>query len=343
MSKAIRFIFAHKKIVIILLVVVIAIGVYVSTRPSSVQQVETQTVKRQNLTQTLSVTGSIDSTNTVNLTFLAGGKLVYLGAKLGDHVKAGQTIAILDERTVQKNLEAALKDYSIQRNTFDQTKVDNKDTPLTDTVQRVLANNQFNLDKAVISVELEDLAKQNSVLTTPISGIVTRADVDTAGVNVSATTTFTVTDPNSLVFKMEVDEADIGSVKVGQPIIVTLDAYPNDTLHLRVDSIDFTSHSTSSGGTAYYVKAHVMPGETDTYRIGLNGDADITLQKVSNVMTVPIASIINDTYVYVKKGNKFIKTKLKLGLANDTDQEVISGLQVGDKVALDPTQAENVK
>ena len=94
----------------------------------------------------------------------------------------------MDERTVQKNLEIALIDYSKQRLTFDQTLEKNQNrTPaeaLNIDMKRILENNQFDLDKAIKSVELSDLAKQDSVLTTPISGIVTRSDVETAGVNI---------------------------------------------------------------------------------------------------------------------------------------------------------------
>lgn len=347
MSNFFRFFIVHKKITIACIILLVGISIYRFTRPSAAQQVQTQTVKRQNLTQTLAVTGSVDSLKSVNLTFIAGGKLVYLGVKQGDHVKAGQTIAMLDQQTMEKNLESALQDYNIQRNTFDQSYADNNaKTPndaLTNTIKRVLQNDQYNLDKSVIAVQLQNIAQQQSVLITPINGIVTRADVDTAGVDVTPTTTFTVTDPNSLIFKMEVDEADVGNVKVGQPVSLTLDSYPDETLHLKVNSIDFASHTTSTGGTAYYVKTSLPTKPNETYRIGMNGNANITLHKVTNVMTIPISSVIDDTYVYVKKGNKFVKQKVKLGLANDTQQEVISGLQVGDKVALDPTQAENVK
>src|SRR4030067_1300152 len=103
-------------------------------------------------------------------------------------------MGVLDQKTDLKNLKAELIDYSKKRNEFEQTQEDNQNrTPtqaLNDEMKRILQNNQYDLDKAINSVELFDLAKQNLVVTTPISGIVTRADVKSAGVNVSATTTF---------------------------------------------------------------------------------------------------------------------------------------------------------
>lgn len=347
MPNILHLLIAYKKFVIVFLVALIGLAVYSATRPSPAQQIELQTIKRQDMKQSLSATGSIDSAKSVDLTFVTGGKMVYLGIKKGDQVKQGQTIAALDQRTVQKNLQSSLRAYSIQRNTFEQSKDDNgskmpKDA-VNDKIKRILENNQYNLEQAVISVELQDLAAQQSVLTTPISGIVVRADAKSAGVTVSPTTIFTIADPDGLIFKMDIDEADIGKVKEGQPVTLTLDAFPDQTLQLQVASIDFATHATSTGGNAYTVETHVSPDANHVYRLGMNGDAQITLRKITDVVTVPIASIIDDKYVYIKKGGTFEKRTLKLGITNDTDAEVLSGLDVGDKVAIDPTQAEKVK
>ena len=347
MRKVLHFVVGKKKIVIPVVIILIGYLIYTATRPPAASLVETQTIKKQDVTQTLSATGSIDSTQSASLSFIAGGKLVYLNAKKGDHVKKGQTIAVLDQRSMQKNLESALRDYSKQRNTFEQSHddyyADSPDHAINAQVRRILQDNQYDLDKAVISVELQDLAREQSVLTSPIDGIVTKADVETTGVNVTTSTTFTIANPDMLVFKMDIDEADIGKVKDGQPVTVTLDAFPDDTLHLRVDSIDFTTHATSTGGNAYTVEATLFPQTGRTYRLGMNGDAEITLQKVYNVLTVPITSVVDDSYVYIKKGNTFEKKKIKLGISDDTDSEVLSGISEGDQVALDPTAAEKIK
>jgi HlyD family secretion protein/macrolide-specific efflux system membrane fusion protein len=217
-TRLLGFIRHHKIISAIILIVII--GLVFILRPKQPPEVKSVTVQRGDIIQSISSTGSIDSLNSVNLSFQMGGKLVYLGAKAGDTVSAGQTIATLDQRQMQDNLTTALRDYSKQRNTFDQTVQDNGGrTPegaLNDDMKRILENNQYDLDKAVISVDLQNLAKEDSVLTTPIAGIVTRADVQTPGVNVTPATVFTVSDPASLVFKVDVDEADFGTVKLGQ-------------------------------------------------------------------------------------------------------------------------------
>jgi RND family efflux transporter MFP subunit len=339
LKKSKAFLSARKKLLLFLLiiiVIVIIVVVNVQTPPV----IETMKVKKAEIVESLSTTGAVDSVTSADLNFLITGKLVYLGVKKGDMVKKGQTIATLDQRTMQKNLELALKDYAKQRNTFEQTLDDNQDQPLEDDLQRVLDNNQHDLDKAVRSVELQTLAKEQSVLTSPIDGIITQADVTAPGVNVTTTTTFTVADPNQLVFKMDVDEADVGKVQLGQPVKITFDAYSDETINATVDAIDFSSHTTSTGSDVFTVESKLSSNGNVTYRIGMNGDAEIILREKNDVYTVSLGALLDDQYVFVKTKDGFVKKKVTTGIQSDTDVEITSGLTEGEEIATDPTKAE---
>ncbi len=334
----------YRNIFLIGLVIIIIAGFIFW--PRSPEVIETQTVKKTTITSSLSATGCVNAHSSANLTFLAGGKLVYLGIKKGDHVKKGQVIAVLDQRSMQKTLEDDLRDYSKQRNKFDQVKDDNQNrTPqgaLNDTMKRILEDNQYDLEKAVISVELQALAKEQSVLTSPIDGIVTRADVTATGVNISATTSFGIVDPTTVDFEIDIDEADIGKVKAGQMVSVSLDAYPDQKIPLTVTAIDFTTHETSTGGDAYTVTVELPTNDNLAYRIGMNGDAEIILNEKNDVLSIPLSSISDDGFVYIKNNEDFEKRKIKTGLQNDTEAEVLSGVEENEEVALDPVAAENM-
>lgn len=329
-----NFIKNHKKF--LLLIIPIIIILYLVFRPNNSNKVLTESVKNQDIIKTISVTGNVDAQGSANLSFLTSGKLVYLGAKEGDSIKKGTTIASLDTRTVTTNLQNAVIDFSKQKNTFEQTKYDNKDKPITDSISRILQNNQYDLDKAVNSVELQNLAKENSFLVSPIDGIITRMDAKTIGVNVTPTMIFNITDPTSLNFTMEVDEADIGQIKEDQNVEVILDSFPKEKLNLKVDSIDFVSHKTSSGGNAFYVKA-TLPETSNKYRVGMGGNADIITDQKLGVISVSSTSITEDNFVFVKVNNKFKKTKITRGIESDILTEITSGLQSGQEIALDPT------
>jgi HlyD family secretion protein len=329
----------HKKRSALLLVVLLILGFFL--RPKPPKQIATEPVKFGTITESLSVSGSLVSEHQVDMNFLGAGKLVYLPIAKGDHVKAGQVIAQQDIRATEKNLQTALRNYSEQRNTFDQTK-DNyqsatPDTALNDQARRILQNNQYDLDKAVISVELQDLAKQNALLVSPIDGYITRLDASAAGTNVTAATVFEITDLDHLTFDMDVDESDIGKVTTGLPVRITLDSFPNQVLTYQVDAIDYAAHTTSTGGTAYTVTVKFPASGAIQYRTGMSGDADIILDERKHVLKIPVSSLVDDTYVYVQSGRMFEKRKVNLGLQSDLDTEVKSGLSEGDNVAVQPS------
>lgn len=334
------FLWGHKKLAITLFVI-LAVIIYL-LYPKNSKVIETVKVHKSEIVQSVSASGSINSETTVNLSFLTGGKLSYVGVKKGDFVTQGQTIATLDQRTLKTNLDNALKDYALARNEFDQTKDDNQNhTPqdaLNITMKRILENNQNNLEKAINSVELQNFVLEQSVLSSPIDGIVTRVDSPVSGTNITAASVFTIQDPVNLVFNAEIDEADIGKINIGQPIEVTFDAFPDRNVSLEVNEIDFVSHLSDSGATVYTVKAII--NDTSGYRIGMNGDIEVVIERKTDILTVPLSSMIDDKHVYVKKENKYEKREIITGIQSDTDIEVKEGLTLNEEIALIPEEVE---
>lgn len=305
----------------------------------------TQKVTRETLTQSLSVSGSVTGKSVANLTFPISGKVVYVGAKKGDTVKKYQTIAALDQRTIADNLENAAKSAQNQQISFDTVNEFNGNRDLSETGLSTSARRQLQtalntLDQAKIAVEIQKIAQEQAFLISPIDGILTRADIETPGVVASLTTTYTVVDPTSVVFAMDVDQADIGKVIQGQTVKILFDAYPDQSLTQQVTRIDFVSHTTTNGGNAFTVETMLPTDSLQKYRVGMNANADIILQQKPDVLTVPLSSIVNNQYVYIKKGTVIKKQRIVVGLQNDTDAEITSGLHEGDEVILDPTQAE---
>ena len=326
-------IFGHKKISLVAVVILIVLGYFLF--PKNQKQILTETASIKNVVKTISVTGKVDSENSVNLTFQTGGRLDYLGVKVGDTVKKGQLIASLNKDDLWAAFRQAQQDFTAAKAASEQYYSGN--TNATESYDQKVKRTALDAaqNKAYDNMVIAQKAVSNVNLYSPIDGIITRADVQTTNVNVTAATIFTVTDPSTLKFKMEVDESDIGPVELEQKINVSLDAFPNQTLTLSVSKIDFVSHTTSSGGNAYYVEA-LLP-QNDKYRVGMAGNADIIVATKDNVLAIPVSAVLNNNIVYRKQNERYVKTKVKVGLQNDTLSEVISGLSEGDTVAIDPS------
>jgi RND family efflux transporter MFP subunit len=327
-----KLILTHKIITVIVILLLGVLGYFLYPKGQTI--IATANVQRKSVEKLVSVTGKITAENYTDLTFQSPEVLAYVGVKLGDSVRKGQLIASLDQNQLQASLRQAQQDFTAAKAASQQYYDNHTNATESDSekVQRTAIDaTQNKAYDQMLKVE-HDIA--NSALYAPIAGIVTRIDAPVAGINITPATTFSITDPGSLNLKLEVDEADIGQVKIGQPIKVYLDAFPNTALNLTVNKIDYVSHTTSSGGNAFYVKA-LLPQNND-YRIGISGNADITVASKNNVLAISSSSIFNDSYVYVKIADKFEKRKITLGLQSDTESEIVSGLSEGESVAIDP-------
>lgn len=330
-----RLVMGHKRISLVILVAIIIL--VITFRPKTSVIIATQKIEKGDLVQSLSVTGSINSKNSVNLSFQTGGTLIYLGAKDGNSVKIGQAIVSLDKQKLEAVFRQAQQDFTAAKAASEQYYSGN--TNATESYDQKVKRTALDAtqNKAYDQMVKAQKDLTDSTLYSPIDGILTRADVETTGVNVTPATVFTVTDPNSIDFEMAIDEADIGNIKEGLPVKVNLDAYPNDTLNLSIDKIAFVYHTTSTGGNAFTIEAKISSNNDNKYKIGMNGNAEIILNEKADVLLIPLSSIFDENKVYVKTKNGYETRILKLGLQNDTSSEVITGLSIGDDIVLDPS------
>lgn len=335
-----------KKIAAIIVGIIILVLVFTQilakkpTKESASSVSEKTTVKQSSLKKTVSASGKIQSNTVISLKFQTSGLLTYVGVKEGDLVKKGQLVASLDKRELEKSLKKKLNDYMTERWDFEEDRtVTYKDIALTNTIQRALDKNQFALDKTVLDVEISDIALKFANIYSPIDGIITSVDAPLAGVNVTAATaTFEIADYNDIAFSINVDEADIGHVTVGQLVDIKLDAYEGESFPGVVSKIGFTSTTTSSGGTAFPVEVKFPDNSSLRFKIGMNGDADIITDTIENTLVIPSDYIFEDnnkTYVYqIDKNDNLVKKTVKTGIQTEDKTEILSGLKKGDKIAV---------
>ncbi len=326
-----------KLVLVILIVLGIVLLVVNSKNKNKVVLVFEKPIT-QSITKTLDVSGHVDAKEKVRLRFPAGGKLTYVGAKEGDTVKKWQTVAAIDKATLQKQLDQDLNNYMKERWDWEEVVDENRDQALTLSERRSQDKDQWDLTNTVLTVEIRDLALQNTSLYSPFEGILTTAPTSVTGMQVLATDYFEIVNPNTLVFRAAVDESDISSIVVGQKATLVLDAFEDIEINTEVSYVSYTSTEASSG-TSFIVEFPLSQTEIEQIlRIGMNGDIKILLEEKENVLTIPsIALIERDgiTYVMVKSGeNKSEEREVEIGLETDETVEVISGLSESDEVVI---------
>lgn len=322
-----------------LILLVLAAGIlgFQKFGPKKIQnQYELSAVTLKDITKTVTASGKIKSETQVDLKFQTSGQLVWVGVKEGQVVKKWQAIAGLDQRELKKTLEKYLRDYSKERNDFEEDiRVTYRDTVLTDTLKRILEKNQWDLDKAVLDVELKDIALKYATLVSPIAGLVTHIDIPVAGINITpATAVFTVADPDHLIFEAYIDEVDIGLIQAGQSSKLVLDAYPDETFDLTVGSIDFNSTLDSSGSTVFLVKFNLVNTPDQKFKLGMNGEVTITVAEKKNVLAVPFSALIEDgtASIQLVKDKTITNQPVTIGIMSQEWVEITSGLAANQTI-----------
>lgn len=341
----IRFIRRRWKLMLVLLIIAGLIGAWQWQQYQKKQPVLSFTKpETKELVKTLQVSGLVDAEQKANLRFAAGGKLVSLPVQEGEVVKKGQTIAVIDRQELQKRLQQDLNSYMRERWDWETSQDATDYNVETLSTRRSLDKQQWDLNDTVLDVEIRDIAIRNTVLSAPFAGMLVRLPATVVGVTLAATDVFELVDPNTLVFKALVDEADIANVQVGQTAMITLDAFPDNPLKTYVASIDYKSSETSSG-TVFIVKLPLAEySSVWPIRLGMNGDATITLETRENVLSIPLDTTRqrdDKIIVDVRTGEKTSEERvIKTGLETDDDIEVLEGLSPSDEIVVPETNTK---
>jgi len=335
--KLLKFWNLPKKIWVSLLLVLIGAGAYYFWPKPKVEIVQTVEVKTGEVKSVISTSGTLEGTDSADLRFKISGKLAYLSVQPGERVEKGDLIAGLDTQELSIALQQARNTFTARDATAKRVEDDVKDNAndenFTQKEDRVAA--QTARDNAFDSIKAAQRAFQDAAIYSPISGVVTKADPNPGQVVSGADVIAQIVDDSLYVFEAEVDESELGRVKLGQTAIITLNSYPDQTFNATVSNVTPVTETTDSGATVVIIKLSL--GKPDiNFVAGLNGQADIITAQVSNALVIPIEALIGESEVYVKKGETYQKVKVEIGLQSDTEVEVKSGLSLSDMVVTNP-------
>ncbi len=151
------------------------------------------------------------------------------------------------------------------------------------------------------------------------------------------TTTAVLVLSDRLIVKADVDETDIGRVKEGQRVEIGLDAYPDVNVKGRVDLIEYES-TTVNNVTMY--KVNIIPDTVPAvFRSGMTANVSIIEKAREDALLIPSDAMVTENqkyYVWIAtdEGENPRKREIKIGMTDDRNVEVVSGLTVKDSIAI---------
>jgi len=138
-----------------------------------------------------------------------------------------------------------------------------------------------------------------------------------------------------LIVQAQVDETDIGGIRVGQEAMISLDAYPKIKVIGKVDHIYYES-KTVNNVTIYQVD--IIPESVpEVFRSGMSATVSITEKTKKDALLIPADAVKRSKegpYVLVAQGNGNppIERKVELGVSDEKNTEVVSGLSEQDMI-----------
>jgi macrolide-specific efflux system membrane fusion protein len=137
-----------------------------------------------------------------------------------------------------------------------------------------------------------------------------------------------------LIIRAQVDETDIGKITNNMKAVVTLDAYPDTKIKAAVEHIYYESQ-TVNNVTIYPVD--LIPQEVPPFfRSGMNASVDFMVQDKKNILIIPVDAVYKngESYVLLKQPNakEPVKVRVELGITDDKNIEVISGIKENDQI-----------
>jgi HlyD family secretion protein len=351
--------------------------------------VQVAPVGRENLISKVSANGKVQAVKKVDISANVMGKVTRLAVREGDAVKAGQFLLEIDPSrsrasvegftaslqaleqdatSARARLEQARKDFARAESNrkagiISQAEYDLQRTSLT-TAENTAQSAQRRVDQARANLAEARVGLGYATLTSPMDGVVTARRIEqgeTAVIGVQnqpGTVLLTISDMSKVEAEMEVDEASIPTVKLGQKATVRIDAYPNKTFDGEVTEVGGSPILKVSANEAIKFKVKVWIKDPPlTIKPGLSAQADIFTGNRDNVVAIPIQSLItreikpkagekpapgaprDEEGVYVVESRKSRFVPVKTGLLGDLSVEVLDGLKGGEVVITGPFKA----
>lgn len=348
--------------VLILGWVIIYLSVF---RTHSVQYIQ-QVTRIGNLQVSVAALGPIQPRATYTMNFTISGQVQSIKVRIGQQVKAGQTLATLNATTLQDNLTAAQHKLSAAQTAYD-------DAAWNGDPQSVLDQDSANITSAQDAVQAAQHALEAATLKAPANATIAAINgvagqnIDTASTSTDSQPFMILADTSALTIAAQVNEADIAQVKTGQSAQFTVTAYPNQTFNAHVADIQTYGQTISNSNVVNYTVD--LRVDRDSLRAanlyaGMTATVNIITAQRTRVLLVPnsalsfpsralqygeldrlnVASLIKANPGSSAQAQRAIVLKLQngeltpvlvtTGLRDGQSTEVLSGLGEGDRVVV---------
>lgn len=287
-------------------------------------KVKTQQVVARDVEQKYEFTATVEPVVKNNINPTTPGRIRQIFVEVGDKVVKGQRLAQMDAVNLV-NSETQIENFK---------RIYNRVSEL----YAVGGASQQELDNARLQLTLAETnlktLQENTLLLSPISGIVSARNYDDGDMYNGQQPILTVMQINPVLLKINVSETFFSMVKPGMKVDVTLDVYEKESFKGKVSLV----YPTIDERTRTFGVEIKLDNPNSKVRPGMFARVNINFGAINRVV-VPDQAIIKQAgsgarFVYLLEGDKVSYKQIELGRRIDTEYELISGIESGAEVVV---------
>ena len=280
-------------------------------------------VHAENVPQLSTYPTTVEADIVNNITPQSASRINEILVEVGDHVKKGQRLATMDAINLEKiRLQVANDSIEYER---------------TKELYEIGAASQANFEAITLAYEVSKKSYanllENTILTSPISGVITARNYDEGDMYAMAQPLFVVQNITPVKMLINISESNYSKVKKGMEVELVADAFPGETFKGKVNlvypTIDPRSHTFPVEIIVDNKNEKLRPGMFT--RVTINYGNNFRVVVPDNAVLKQVGA--DDKYVYVlNEDNTVTYTPVKLGVRMGNRYEIISGLNDGDVI-----------
>ena len=202
------------------------------------------------------------------------------------------------------------------------------------STQQDIDAQQANVESAEASVASVQAKFSDSQIVAPISGVITQFDAKTGQTSTPGIVLISIISDGGFEVDADVPETDIGKVAIGNPVTMTLDAFPGETFSGSVFYID-PAETITQGVVDYKIKISFAKADP-RMKSGLTANVSIQTKHKNSVLMLPQYAILQTdagNFVKTLSGTSVVQDPVALGIQDQNGNvEIISGVAEGEKV-----------
>ncbi|MCA6068081.1 efflux RND transporter periplasmic adaptor subunit [Chryseobacterium sp. RG1] len=375
--------FKNSIITLVAVVAIFFIYQYFTQKKDANISIQTVKMSKQNITTSVTATGTVEPVDKIEVGTQVSGIINHIYVDYNSQVKKGQLLAELDKTNLQESVNNALAQYEAalnELNYYQQNYNRQNNMFRSGVISKAdyeQAAYQVKNSQQTVSQRKTALAQARTNLSyaniyAPIDGIVLSREVEegqTVAASMTTPTLFSIAkDITKMQVEANVDEADIGDVKVGQRVSFTVDAYPQEEFNGKVRQVRLAA-TTESNVVTYTI---IIDADNSEQKLkpGLTATVTIFTQELKNINSVPAAAISfspetevlqkyylqnqltskipeaktgknKEKYIWIKnKDNSLSQKQITIGISDGINIQVSNGLAGSEEIvtALDEQQ-----